>query len=45
MELRLKILKDEKRLLLDEITNLKAFIKDGVRSGVYNKQNKQKEKQ
>ena len=44
MELRLKILKDEKKLLLEEITNLKAFIKDGVKNGVY-KQNKQKEKQ
>jgi hypothetical protein len=35
MELRLKILKDEKKLLLEEITNLKAFIKDRVKTGVY----------
>jgi hypothetical protein len=32
MELKLKILNDEKRLLLEEITSLKAFIKQGVKS-------------
>ena len=31
MELKLKILNDEKRLLLEEITSLKAFIKHGVK--------------
>lgn len=31
MELKLKILNDEKRLLLEEITCLKAFIKHGVK--------------
>lgn len=31
MELKLKILNNEKRLLLEEITSLKAFIKHGVK--------------
>ena len=32
MELRLQILNEEKRLLLEEITSLKAFIKQGVKN-------------
>jgi hypothetical protein len=42
MELKLKILKDEKKLLLEEITNLKAFVKDGIKTGVYKQKEKQK---